>query len=343
MRGTTFVFNLDGTLWKRFLMLPKFFNLNQVESTQYGAVKDKKIRSITVKEDGSLVAFMHLPNGKLFAKTQGGFSNEQAVVSMDMIEENKDLNEFVHKYLEMGYTPLFEYVSFDNRIVLQYHGRELKLIGLINNDTEEYTCASTWDKTVCSLNIPFVKSEPIITLDELILRAMTEKDVEGWVVEFEDGQMIKLKTQWYFMLHGIRTENIFREDYVIRNYLLETLDDLVSQLNPIDDKDAFRFVEVVKLAVDNKIKDIDDKVNALYDRYNTVYEKNWSKFATNEHKNAHFSLMKTFIEKPEHFNKKRIEYIISQTKHLQDAKFFVSKWSGVAEKFVTKWNKEGTK
>ena len=40
MRGVTFVFNADGTLSHRHLMLKKFFNLNQVESTQYGVVKE---------------------------------------------------------------------------------------------------------------------------------------------------------------------------------------------------------------------------------------------------------------------------------------------------------------
>ena len=44
MRGLTFVFNEDNTLFKRYLLLPKFFNLNQVEETQYNLVKDKKIR-----------------------------------------------------------------------------------------------------------------------------------------------------------------------------------------------------------------------------------------------------------------------------------------------------------
>jgi hypothetical protein len=34
MRGVTFVFNEDGTLYQRFLMLEKFFNINQVEETQ---------------------------------------------------------------------------------------------------------------------------------------------------------------------------------------------------------------------------------------------------------------------------------------------------------------------
>ena len=79
MRGMTFVFNKNGTLYKRFLMLPKFFNLNQVPSTQYDKVKNKKIVSVTIKEDGSLIGVMNLPNGKLFAKTIGSFNNEQTV------------------------------------------------------------------------------------------------------------------------------------------------------------------------------------------------------------------------------------------------------------------------
>ena len=40
MRGVTFIFNKDGSLFKRYLMLEKFFNLNQVEETQYHVVKD---------------------------------------------------------------------------------------------------------------------------------------------------------------------------------------------------------------------------------------------------------------------------------------------------------------
>ena len=43
MRGVTFVFNEDGTLFRKYLMLEKFFNLNQVESTLYENVKHKKI------------------------------------------------------------------------------------------------------------------------------------------------------------------------------------------------------------------------------------------------------------------------------------------------------------
>ena len=44
MRGLTFVFNKDGSLFKRFLLLEKFFNLNQVPNTMYSIVKNYKIK-----------------------------------------------------------------------------------------------------------------------------------------------------------------------------------------------------------------------------------------------------------------------------------------------------------
>ena len=49
MRGVTFVFNEDGTFYKRFLMLKKFFNVNQVEETQISVLKNKKIKYVLIK------------------------------------------------------------------------------------------------------------------------------------------------------------------------------------------------------------------------------------------------------------------------------------------------------
>jgi len=118
MRGVTFVFNEDGTLYKRFLMLEKFFNVNQVEETQLNVLKNKKIKYVTVKEDGSLIAFMQLPNGKIFAKTQAGFTNEQASNAMQLYNHQRGVKKLVDDALKVGMTPLFEYVAFDNRIVL---------------------------------------------------------------------------------------------------------------------------------------------------------------------------------------------------------------------------------
>lgn len=333
MRGMTFVFNKDGSEYKRFLMLPKFFNLNQVEDTQYDKIKNKKIDNVSIKEDGSLIGFINLPNGKLVPKTIGSFDNEQTEGALKIINNNELLKEFIKNLLDFNFTPLFEYVSWDNRIVLKYSKPELRFIGARHNASGIFNNGHKINEmlkaagTECPTSV--IENITDVTLDELIEKSKIEEDKEGWVVEFEDGQMIKIKTDWYFNLHGIRTMNIFREDYVIRNYLEETLDDVVSQLDEKEDLDAFKFIERVKLAVNNKIGYIDEYVKVSVDKYYKEYEENWNKFATENHKTPFFGLIKTKIDRPEEYNKRKIDYIINKTKHLNKAKFFVDKWSKV--------------
>ena len=78
LRGITFIFNDDGSLFKRYILLEKFFNLNQVSTSMYSIVKNYKIKNINNKEDGSLVTFIKLPNGKVLGKTKMSFDNDQS-------------------------------------------------------------------------------------------------------------------------------------------------------------------------------------------------------------------------------------------------------------------------
>ena len=326
MRGVTFVFNKDGSLWKTFLMLPKFFNLNQVESTQYGVVKDKEICSITEKEDGSLVAFMMLPNGKIFAKTIGSFTSEQSELAYNLLYTNEEHVLWVKEMLNTGCTPLFEYVSWDNRVVLKYSKPQIRFIGMRDNITGAYYSAPEIHSSFIPKEMSVV-GEGDGTLDGLIEEAKTAQGKEGWVVKFTDDQLIKLKTAWYFKLHGLRTQDINREDYVIQNYLNETLDDVLSQLDSVEDSDAYSFVSKVTKSIDNYIIHIDKTVQELVDEYNSsFYFGHWAKFATDKHKAAFFGLARTKIEQPENYQKKKKEIVLALTFHLKQAKQIVEKW-----------------
>ena len=326
MRGVTFVFNKDGSLWKTFFMLPKFFNLNQVDSTQYGVVKDKEICSITEKEDGSLVAFMMLPNGKLFAKTIGSFTSEQSELAYNLLYTNEEHVLWVKEMIITGCTPLFEYVSWDNRVVLKYSKPQIRFIGMRDNVTGTYYSAPEIHDSFFPADMQIVE-EGNGTLDGLIEEAKTAEGKEGWVVKFTDDQLIKLKTAWYFKLHGLRTQDINREDYVIKNYLTETLDDIMTQLDPVEDSDAYAFVSKVTKAIDNYVIHIDETVQELVDAYNSsFYFGQWAKFATDKHKAAFFGLARTKIEQPENYQKKKKEIILALTFHLKQAKQIVEKW-----------------
>lgn len=326
MRGVTFVFNEDGSLWKRFLMLPKFFNINQVESTQYGNIKNTRISNISVKEDGSLVAFMMLPNGKLFCKTIGSFTSDQSYIAFATLYTNEEHVEWVKNLLNIGYTPLFEYVSWDNRIVLKYGDAHLRFIGLRDNNTGRFLPAGLEDPMTIPEGMTAVQRE-FATLDEIIEKSKVEENKEGWVVMFEDGKLVKIKTDWYFRLHGLRTMNVFREDYIIENYLKENLDDIMSQLDPKEDKDAFAFVDNVAKAVDNYIKYIDKCTYELKNKFINEYNSDWHNFAVSCNKEPFFMLSKNLIETPDLYHHKRSEMIIKNAYRLKGAKQLVDKWS----------------
>lgn len=324
MRGVTFVFNRDGSLYKRFFMLKKFFNVNQVAETQFNVLKDKKIKSITMKEDGSLIAFMQLPDGTVFAKTQAGFTNEQSKAALKIYEDNVHIKGFVDSVLEQNFTPLFEYVAFDNRIVLKYSGRSLRFIGVRNNNNGDYYSAADFKELP---EIESVKTMNFDSLEDIDKLMKIAEDIEGVVVEFEDGQLVKWKTAWYFKMHGIRTMHIFREDFIIEAYLTQKLDDATQELNMTDDADAFKFIDTVKSAVNNWSNYIEENVDELVNEYNSsFYFGNWAKFATDKHKLKFFGLAKIKIEQSENYKKKKIDYMLSKTYRLNDAKNIVEKF-----------------
>lgn len=319
MRGVTFVFNLDGTVWKKFLMLPKFFNLNQVDATQYDKLKDKTISNITVKEDGSLVTFMLLPNGKIFSKTIAGFSNDQCEAALELLNKNNILLEWVRLKLNEGFTPLFEYVSFSNRIVIEYGSSELRFIGMRSNIDGTFIPAN-------EVEIPTKKVETISsTLDDLIARSKIEQNIEGWVVMFDDGTLIKIKTEWYFNIHWLRTETAIREDYIIKNYYDETLDDILAQLDKDNDKDLIEFIDYVINGLTNFSKHIDGYVFKHRETLLNECNNDWKTFASNNFKEPYFALVKYFDF--EEYKNAKIKYILKQTYRLKDAREIIKKFS----------------
>jgi T4 RnlA family RNA ligase len=261
-----------------------------------------------------------------FAKTIGSFTSEQSELAYNLLYTNEEHVLWVKEMLKTGCTPLFEYVSWDNRVVLKYSKAQIRFIGMRDNIAGAFISAPEIHDSFFPKDMQIVE-EVSGTLDGLIEEAKTTQAKEGWVVKFTDGQLVKLKTAWYFKLHGLRTQDINREDYVIQNYLNETLDDIMTQLDPVEDADAYNFVSKVTRAIDNYIIHIDKTVQELVDEYNSpFYFGHWAKFATDKHRSAFFGLARTKIEQPENYQKKKKEIVLALTFHLKQAKQIVEKW-----------------
>ncbi len=286
MRGICFVFKEDGSLFERFILLEKFFNLNQVPDTLYSVVKNYKIKFINNKEDGSIASFIKLPNGKVVGRSKMGFDNDQANGINRIYRTNTDVKKFVDYVISIDYTPIFEFVSPYNRIVLRYPSEELILLKLRDNKTGKHIDIRDHLDKVGSIRVaPF--EDEIHDLDQLIDLTATQVDKEGSIVTCEDEHgrdfFFKIKTPWYMSLHGLLTDDLYREHIIIGYILDDKIDDILGQI-PEDEKEAHirinKIVDIVK-------KSISDKVSEIEKDYRQYVSMNISKkdYAINHRKN----------------------------------------------------------
>lgn len=263
MRGLTFVFNEDGSLYKRFILLEKFFNINQVPESMYSIVKDYKIKFVNAKEDGSIASFIQLPNGSVYGKSKMSFESDQAIGIIKIYNSNSDITNFVDWSLLNDIVAIFEYVSPQNRIVLRYSKEELILLRLRDNKTGKHIDIKDHLDKLGSIRIAPFKDD-FDDLDSLMELTGTEIDKEGYVVQAEDDNgrdfFFKIKTPWYVALHGLLTDDIYKENIIIGYILDDKIDDILSQI-PETEPEAHdrinKIIDIVKKSIIHKSQDIE--------------------------------------------------------------------------------------
>jgi T4 RnlA family RNA ligase len=264
MRGLTFVFNEDGSIFKRYLLLEKFFNINQVPESMYSIVKNYRIKFTNNKEDGSIATFIKLPNGNIVGKSKMGFDNEQAIGINRIYRNNKDVKSFTKWCLNNNIIPIYEYVAPTNKIVLRYMEEELILLRLRDNATGKHIDLREHLDKIGSIKVaPF--EDDFNDLDHLMELVAKQIDKEGCVVTAEDENgndfFFKLKTPWYCERHGLLTNDIYREHVIIGYILDDKIDDILGQI-PEDEKEAHerinKIILIVKRAISDKMSEMDE-------------------------------------------------------------------------------------
>lgn len=196
------------------LPFPKFFNLGETAETSMDAIAGLPFEA-TVKVDGSLGIIYHGPDGWAVA-TRGSFTGEQAVWATAFLRKHHT-DWFEHVGVPMpGLTLLVEIVYPENRIVLDY-GRDERLV-LIGAREFRRTGELHRDlpyQILCNLasmiRMPVVEPAGSI-LSDLLTGQADARGIEGWVLRFDDGLRVKVKTQQYIELHraifGLTPERI---------------------------------------------------------------------------------------------------------------------------------------
>lgn len=314
LRGLTFVFNADGSLYKRFLLMRKFWNVNQVPESMYSEIKDYTLKSCYNKEDGSLITFIQLPNGKVVTKTKMGFDNEQTETAERIYNTNEKINKFVNYCLDNDIVSMWEFVSFKNRIVLNYDKENLILLKLRDNNTGNYLDIEEYRGN----DFDVVEQENY-TLDEFMELSETLTDKEGCVFTLTDPNgndlMVKKKTEWYFNLHKL-TSDLELENTVIKLILEEKIDDTKSVLDI--DSVKMEFILNIEEKLNNYLKKTIQELNLYLNGF--VDRKT---FALKYRKNRYFGVMMQVINNKLDIYNAMKNYVIKNTKKLQQAREFL--------------------
>lgn len=217
-RGIAFLKSTGALISRPF---HKFFNLGEREETEIDIMSFQEARMYE-KMDGSMIHPLNLPGGFRLA-TRGGITD----VSMQpetFVAANLDYQRFINEMLHNGLTPIFEWVSPDNKIVINYNEPRLVLLDVRNRVTGVYAGCEGWEDWA---GIPTVKRWNDITLEEV----RKWEDAEGVVVRLVNGHRVKVKAETYVRLH--RYIDIFRSDrHFVAAYLSEAWDDIYSNATP---------------------------------------------------------------------------------------------------------------
>ncbi len=240
------VFDTYGNLISR--PYHKFFNVNENEEVSVTTLQEiiNQKHWFMEKLDGSMVRPIITSRGLKLA-TKMGFSDTavRAQSWLDTCSLSDEYGVFMLQVLSDGFTPIFEWVSPQDRIVIDYGQSNLILTGLRNNFTGKYFDYLPMKSYAEDFGIPVVNANIVSgNLQSIISDIRGEEDSEGYVIRFEgSGHMAKVKNEWYIQIHSAK-ELVTNDRLVVHAIFDENLDDLKSLL-PSEDLDRVNRLEKV--------------------------------------------------------------------------------------------------
>lgn len=290
-RGVMFEVD-DNAKPMRLASLPmeKFFNLNENPSTM--GLDLTKIKRVEVKADGSLMS-TYIHNDQLRLKSKGSLFSDQAIAAMKWLGTVPRLKDVLYNITSKGVTVNLEWCSPEHRIVIGYLQPHLKILNVRNmsfgtyeNLSQEAAVAPYWIETK-------LVDDPVAFINAI----GTLADTEGFVVQFESGQRVKIKTDWYASLHHAK-DSVNNPRRLFEAILDEAIDDLRSMF--AGDQVAMALIDTMQQKVDHVYNSCVKMVEEYYEQNKTLDRKAYAIKGQQHFANTlYFSLaMNKYVGKP---------------------------------------------
>lgn len=173
---------------------PKFYNLGELDE-----LPDLPF-VVQPKFDGSLGVTYPAPDGIPAVATRGSFASDQAAWATQYLRSRPELLRTAEAAIAEGETLLVEIIYPENRIVVDYGDYAgLVLLARIENSTGLDLDLPHWADRVAF--------HDELTLEEIETLNKDSKgdQSEGFVLRYEDGTRVKVKSEDYVRLHRIVT------------------------------------------------------------------------------------------------------------------------------------------
>lgn len=203
----------------------KFFNLNERPETMVTAIDWSVVYDTLDKIDGSFIRPILLRSDEHLWGTKMG-DTPVAEKTANFIDSMPQMSDFAYEYTRKNMTPIFEFTSRSQRIVIDYGPEDMmRLIGLRNNVTGVYHTYMELLEAAERFNVYVVgKLSGKRTIVDLMAHTKDLVGEEGYVLSFVNGHKVKLKAEHYCLLHKTIDHLRFEKD-VLRLILDNKIDD----------------------------------------------------------------------------------------------------------------------
>lgn len=193
----------------------KFWNMTEAPGPSYAECQSFGPFTVSEKLDGSMaILFRDVDTGLVHATTKGSFDSTQGQDATNWAREHLPLSKLdVDKY-----TLMWEWIAYDNKVVVDYAQKGYKvglyLIGVRENYSEKLFSYEEVQEFAKEYGLLTVKTYPFSNLDQVMDNC---KDIphqeEGYVLRFKcNGLLVKCKGTAYLKVHrflsGLNDKNL---------------------------------------------------------------------------------------------------------------------------------------
>jgi len=268
------LFDKAGNILAR--RLHKFFNVNEKEETLSTAIDFTQPHSILEKLDGSMVTPIQVDSHIRWGTKMG--VTDVAMNAEVFIACNPQYSEFADFIMSWDSTPIFEWCSPKNRIVVEYPHDRLVLIAIRDNVSGEYRSYQNMCDLAAQYSIEVVKVYPgsASSMQQLLDNTKELQGAEGYIIRFDDGHMVKIKGDWYVRIHKVK-DSLSQEKNIIDLLVNDKIDDIKPHMLESDKQHLERFETAFWEGINNQVIIYGNYFNAVIssglDRKG--YAQNW--------------------------------------------------------------------